>query len=570
MKSSAASNAVDSNQREAYYRGRDDPFFHGMRRGEAALVRKGSAIDFQGNLVSKISYRSASDVGDHKSRNIIDAITEEAYDSPKNSPLDIVLEPIGRTPSGRWSKTSSPLVVTRSDANINLDELNEPLAISSPDSAEGKELAIQVSSTRPLVETSYQVTKWQTDISNVPLPPSAALFYQGPSLLRGVTVPCASIHKLNAYLKAKRDVVNAGVPGMFLHAVTGPDGADVGSVASTIMYAFHVDETIKSKHFFTVPVINMKRADLDTHVNVQWLLNSCHIDLSSLIFIDEIDLAYYDLYGSLKLVLVSCDKIPSEQQALRDSIVEVFHCEKSDAFSWVHTVTEREDVSCCTVIAENFATTSPEILSGQGFSRLLLAGILMDTENLSNPYCTSKDKYMATLLINGAGRFGFNGLYQILKHTPHGSHDLKVGDILQKEFKKWTISGKSDTISSRLGPNIGMSSIGMSVAQLLSHDSASVQEIIHFQKLEKLSLLMVVSGYYDPQKRFKREILVSAESSELMKNLLMFLNSSEAQLPLRPLNQSGLRGEMRVFEINKVTSRRTIERLLEDFASTSP
>lgn len=37
----------------------------------------------------------------------------------------------------------------------------------------------------------------------------------------------------------------------------------------------------------------------------------------------------------------------------------------------------------------------------------------MDTGNLSSPHCTSKDKYMATLLINGAGRFGFNGLYQI-------------------------------------------------------------------------------------------------------------------------------------------------------------
>lgn len=31
-----------------------------------------------------------------------------------------------------------------------------------------------------------------------------------------------------------------------------------------------------------------------------------------------------------------------------------------------------QDVSCCTVIAENFATTTPEILAGQGFSRLLV------------------------------------------------------------------------------------------------------------------------------------------------------------------------------------------------------
>jgi hypothetical protein len=42
-----------------------------------------------------------------------------------------------------------------------------------------------------------------------------------------------------------------------------------------------------------------------------------------------------------------------------------------------------------------------------------LAGILMDTGNLTSPHCTTKDKYMATLLLNGAGRFGSNGFYQI-------------------------------------------------------------------------------------------------------------------------------------------------------------
>lgn len=44
---------------------------------------------------------------------------------------------------------------------------------------------------------------------------------------------------------------------------------------------------------------------------------------------------------------------------------------------------------------------------------LQLSGILLDTANLRNPNTTSKDKYMATLLIRGAGGFGFNGLYQI-------------------------------------------------------------------------------------------------------------------------------------------------------------
>ncbi|KAL7131212.1 hypothetical protein ABFS83_13G183500 [Erythranthe nasuta] len=549
MKSTTASNSTTSTQQERYVRTRDDPFFNGIRRGEAAAVNKGSGLDFQGKLgTTKSINRSASDIVNRK--------TEDITYSPKNSPSDIVLEPIGRSLSGRWSKTSSPLRV--------IHNFEETLAAYiSPDASEAKE---EVN-----FKSSYNVSKRQNDISGVHLPPSAALFYSGTSPKMEVIESCESVYKLNKYLKARRDDVNAGVPGKFLHAVMGPDISDVGSVASTIMYAFYLDETLKSNQLCTVPVINMKRAKLDSHAGLQWLLRSCNIDLSSLIFIDEIDLSYYDLFGSLKLVLLNCDKIPSEQEALKEAIVEVFHCTKSHSYSWVDSTTVRQDVSCCTVIAEKFAMISPEILAGQGFSRLLLAGILVDTGNLSNSECTSKDKYMATLLINGAGRYGCNGLYHILKYKTHDSSDLNMEEILRKEFKKWTRSGKSNTVSSRmLTPNIGMSSIGMSIAQLLlSHDSTSVPEIIHFQKLEKLGLLVVVSGYYDSQKKFKREILVSAESSELMKNLLRFLNASAAQLPLKAVHQSGLKDEMRVFEIDKVTSRKTIEQLLEEFLSAS-
>ncbi|KAL8508266.1 hypothetical protein ACS0TY_018740 [Phlomoides rotata] len=569
MKSATASTAVDSDHQELYVRTRDDPFFAGMRRDEIATMKKGSVIGLQEKLARKNKFRSVSDIGTRGSRNISINITEEDTHSPKDSPFDIVLEPIGRSLTGRWSKTSSPLVVVQSDLNTNFQDLNEPSTVCSPDSGEGKEGLGGFM--RPTIHSSHYASTRQTDISDIPLPPSAALFYFGPSQRMEVTQSCEGIYKLNLYLKARRAEVNAGVPGKFLHAVIGPDVADVGSVASTIMYALYLFDNLKSKQFCTVPVINIKRADLDSHADVHWLLDSCHIDLSSLIFIDEIDLFYYNLFGCLKLVLINCDKIPSEQEALSEAIVEVFHCTKSDICSWVNSITLRQDMSCCTVIAEKFANESPEILAGQGFSRLLLAGILMDSGNLSSLHCTSKDKYMATLLINGAGRFGFSGLYQILKYKTSWSSNPKVKDILQKEFKKWTISGKPNTTS--LGsqiPSIGMSSIGMSIAQLLSHDSASIQEIIHFQKLEALGLLLVVSGYYDSREKFKREILISAESSELMKNLLLFLDSSEThQLPLKVVHQSGLKDEMKVFEVDKVTSRRTIEQLLEDFISAS-
>uniref|UniRef100_A0A7N0TF85 Uncharacterized protein n=1 Tax=Kalanchoe fedtschenkoi TaxID=63787 RepID=A0A7N0TF85_KALFE len=50
---------------------------------------------------------------------------------------------------------------------------------------------------------------------------------------------------------------------------------------------------------------------------------------------------------------------------------------------------------------------------------------------------------------------------------------------------------------------------------------------------------MVVSGYYDLQRNFKREVLVSAKSTVLMKVLLNYLNSCSSQLPLKLMHQPG-------------------------------
>ncbi|XP_050288118.1 uncharacterized protein LOC126726798 isoform X1 [Quercus robur] len=315
----------------------------------------------------------------------------------------------------------------------------------------------------------------------------------------------------------------------------------------------------------------MKRADLSCHAEIKWLIASCLIDQSSLIFIDEIDLPYYDLFGSLKLVLLNSHKLLIKQEALKEAVVEIFCCRKGESvYPWVETHTIGEDCSCCTLIAERIALASPEILAGQGFSRLLLAGIFIETGNLTNPRCTLKDKYMATLLINGAGRFGSNDLYQILKYKMHDVSDLKMVDILHKDFKNWRRLGKPDAAGSRfMALHVGMRSIGISIAQLLAHEDASSQGIKNFQRLEKLRLLMIVSGYYDSQKNFKREILGSAESVELMKNLIFFFNSNASQLPLKVLHKPGLRDDMKVFEVDKVTSRKTIECLLEEFGVIS-
>ncbi|GMP70987.1 hypothetical protein CsSME_00029587 [Camellia sinensis var. sinensis] len=410
------SNSLPQNHQEPYIRARDNPFFDGIRRSNASLVDRTTIFDLQEKGSRNIS-RSASDIGD-RSRNIVTDISNKFLYSPsKDSPADIILEPYSQSSSGRWSKIpkTTPFLSPSIDLSIDFEEEKGLIKESSPTASEAtEECRLLTGMARPSIERSYGLNKRVTNLSRIPLPPSAASFYNGYSPQIEIVESCDSINRLNLYLKARRDDVNAGVPGKFLHAVIGQDLADVGSVASTIMYAFHLNETLRSSHLCTVPIINMKRADLDSHTELKWLLDSCYIDHSSLVFVDEIDLSYYDLFGSLKLVLLNGDRLPAKQEALKEALVEIFGCRKGDpTYPRVQTITVGQDCSCCTLIAEKFAMTSPEILAGQGFSRLLLAGILLDTGNLTNPQCTSKDKYMATLLINGAGRFGCNGLYQI-------------------------------------------------------------------------------------------------------------------------------------------------------------
>ncbi|KAM1561512.1 hypothetical protein ACFX1Z_004630 [Malus domestica] len=536
--------------KEPYNRSRKDPFFDGLLRLDDQNPSP-PTVDFPAIPVRRNISRTMSDIGNTLTRKGQLPFSD-----------DSVLEPFERAKLGKTA--SFAFTNVQPVSSFDLGKLNEP-AIEANDHKHGRVNGLaSVTSGK-----SFRVNRRKENLSTVSLPQSAASFYNGDSPQFEIVASCPSIYKLNLFLKATKDEVKAGVPGKFLHVVMAQDVADVGSVASTVSYAFYLNETQKSDQFCTVPVINMKRSAINSKDELKWLLDSCQIDQSSLIFVDEIDLSYYDLFGSLKVVLLNGHKLPAKQEALKEAVVENFNCKQGESvYPWVKSVTVAEDSSCCTVVAEKFSLISPEILAGQGFSRLLLAAILLDSTNLCSSHCSTKDKYMSALLIHGAGRFGCNGLYQLLRYKMYDVSNLKISDILRKDFKKWTRVGKLEGLGARTS-QIGMSSTGMPIAQLLEHENASVREIKNFQQMEKLQLLVVVSGYYDSKKNFKREILVSAESVELLKNLLFFFNSDASQLPLKAIHQPGLGEEMQVFEIDKVTSRKTIERLLEEFGGTS-
>ncbi|XP_023745348.1 uncharacterized protein LOC111893506 isoform X1 [Lactuca sativa] len=537
------SDSMLQNHQEKYIRGRENPVFDGLR-GNTSMNHRTSIFDFLGSNGKQKMSRSNSVIGHAGCKG---GIQEHAssYSSSKGSQFDIREEPFGLSFSRSLDLGSSQISGFESKSSVDMSVAKDFEANSVHGDRE-----------EALIEKSFSVSKMKQVVHGVSLPPSAASFYYRGLPSMDVVESCEGIQRLNLYLKACKDAVNAGVPGQFLRAVLG-HVSDAGSFISTIMYSFYLNEKDKNSQFCTVPIINIKRADLKAHAELEWLLTSCNIDQPSIIFINEIDLSYYNLFGSLKVVLLNADKLPEKQEALKESLVEIFKGRKGGFADLSDDTIEEQECSCCALIAEKFASKSPEILVGKGFSRLLLSGILLDTENLTSPRCTSVDKYMSTLLLNGAGRFGCNGLYKILSDKMHNVSYLSVGQILQKDFRKWTKPvGKAESV--------GMSAVGMSISQLLSHDETSIQEIILFQQMNKLSLLIIVSGYHNLHKSFK-EMFISAESKELMEDLLHFLNNHPSRLLLHVLYQSGLCDEMRAFSMDSITSLTIMEQLLEDF-----
>lgn len=210
---------------ETYIRSRDSPFFDGLlRAGDQAL------LDSQGSYNGRNVFRSVSDSGGIRRIKSVSDIPKEVMDLPlKNLAISgFNSESFEQSSSERWTKASqsSPFIQLHVQSELNelypkyLGDECSPRT-SEPDEEHN---ALKVSA-RPKIEKTYTVIERKEKLSSISFPLSAALYYNGLSPEMEIIESCESISKLNAYLRARRDDVNAGVPGRFLHAVMCVDNA---------------------------------------------------------------------------------------------------------------------------------------------------------------------------------------------------------------------------------------------------------------------------------------------------------------------------------------------------------
>ncbi|KAK9145245.1 hypothetical protein Sjap_005148 [Stephania japonica] len=222
--------SISDKSKESFARKRDDPYFDGMRRVDPDFITQGLAFLSQGTFSDRNSVASSSISDDSYHKQILVEPSEHVSDQRSKQSVSSVhlLETYERTLSGRLSKfVGAPLFsfpTMPSDSESNMDEPSSMLKDSMPRDYEADDEFYSITVvTKPIAEKRYSLNQRKSDLSKVSLPQSAASFYCGHSPQIEIIESCESIVKLNCYLATRRDDIRAGVPGMYLHAVIGPE-----------------------------------------------------------------------------------------------------------------------------------------------------------------------------------------------------------------------------------------------------------------------------------------------------------------------------------------------------------
>ncbi|KAK4350585.1 hypothetical protein RND71_029898 [Anisodus tanguticus] len=172
--------------------------------------------------------------------------------------------------------------------------------------------------------------------------------------------------ELNRFLKEQRDNINnifsGQIKGKAKIVLSGPSNS-TSSVVAAICYAWLLENRMRANDQqgrdantiqVVVPVMNMTRKMLKQR-QAAWLFHLVGLDAESLLFSDEVDLETLLLAKQLSILVVGEDILKTNGEA----------------------------VSRCTVLTDNYCEDAYDLLQTPILKKLLLAGILLDTQNLS-------------------------------------------------------------------------------------------------------------------------------------------------------------------------------------------
>nr|CAB3475178.1 unnamed protein product [Digitaria exilis] len=195
------------------------------------------------------------------------------------------------------------------------------------------------------------------------------------------------VARLNTFLRRQRAVIDDDLAAGDRHAsrptklVLSDASKSVSSIVAAICYAWMLSS--KGDGQAAVPVVNMRRSRMARCRQAAWLLYHVGVDASALLFADEVDMDGLVMDQRVSLLVVGQDVLKSKSEV----------------------------GSVCTTLTNTYCEDAYSLFQSLDIKKLLLAGILLDTSNLSKK-CSNRDSEAVQLLLFGASEHMRHELFQ--------------------------------------------------------------------------------------------------------------------------------------------------------------
>ncbi|XP_058093717.1 uncharacterized protein LOC131239849 isoform X2 [Magnolia sinica] len=189
------------------------------------------------------------------------------------------------------------------------------------------------------------------------------------------------VGRLNSFLKdqrAKIGMISSGEVSAKARIILSGSSNSTSSMVAAICYAWLLENKEDEEEGWSVvvPVMNMKRGRMWKQRQAAWLLHHVGIDATAILFSNEVDLESLVMAKQLSVLVIG-------QDVLRKN---------------------GEVGSQCTILTDNYCEDAYELLQTPYLKTLLLAGILLDTQNLNATakFSSNKDAEAVQLLLVGS------------------------------------------------------------------------------------------------------------------------------------------------------------------------
>ncbi|TKY55268.1 hypothetical protein E2542_SST19682 [Spatholobus suberectus] len=223
-------------------------------------------------------------------------------------------------------------------------------------------------------------------------------------------------HSLNGFLREQRILFQKISRGE-LHAnaqivLSGPSNSTASLVAA-ICHAWLLgyrqrEKECGSERVVVVPVMNVKRGSMWKLRQAAWLFHHAGLDATALLFTDEVNMERPLMTGQLSVLVVGQD---------------------------VLSTAGGEVGSQCTVVTDNYCEDAYDLLQNPVLKKLLLAGILLDTQNLkaSASISMTRDAEAVQLLLVGSAP---NYRYALFDQLTHDQKTASFVEALNHNYGK--------------------------------------------------------------------------------------------------------------------------------------